>query len=284
MTSAGPRAGRRLPRAAALGAPLGALLLVVLVWPLVTMALRSVSAPDGGVHLGRYVEVLTSGRYAESLVFTAVLALASTVLALVICVPAGLYLERDRTRTGRGLAVAMTVPLSLPGIVIGFFIILTVGNTGVVPTLTEAVTGERMLQISYTWAGLLLGYLYFQIPRVVLVVRGAAGAVRPEAVDVARSLGASTATVYRRVVLPALRPAIASSAALALATAFGAFGTAATLSRGIRVVPLEVASAFTDAFQPELAATLSVLLAVLTTVILVGVGRLGEARVQGRPA
>lgn len=283
MTSA-LLAGRRLPRAAALGAPLVVLLLVVLVWPLLTMAMRSVAGEGGGVDLSRYVEVVTSGRYVGSLVYTSVLAVASTVLALVLCVPAGLYLERDRTRTGRALAVAMTVPLSLPGIVIGFFIILTVGNTGVVPKLAEAVTGERMLQISYTWAGLLLGYLYFQIPRVVLVVRGAAGAVRPEAVDVARSLGASTATVYRRVVLPALRPAIGTSAALALATAFGAFGTAATLSRGIRVVPLEVASAFTDAFQPELAATLSVLLAVLTTAILVGVGRLGEARVSRRPA
>ncbi len=273
-------AGRASARRAILGLPLVAVLLIVLVWPMLTLAARSVAGDDGGVTLARYGDVLTSSRYLDSIVFTAVLALASTLLALVICVPAGLYLERDRSRTGRLIAVATTIPLSLPGVVIGFFIILTVGNTGVVPKAAEALTGERMLQIAYTWGGLLLGYLYFQVPRVVLVVRGAAGAVRQEAVDVARSLGASTATTYRRVVLPALRPAITSSAALALATAFGAFGTAATLSRGIRPVPLEVASAFTDAFQPELAATLSVLLAVLTTAILVVVGRLGERRVR----
>lgn len=273
------RGGRASLRTAALGVPLVVVLLVVLVWPMLTIAVRSVTGPDGGLTLARYGEVLTSGRYLGSVGFTAVLAVASTVLALAICVPAGLYLERDRSRTGRLLAVATTVPLSLPGIVIGFFIILTLGNTGVVPKAAEALTGERMLQVAYTWGGLLLGYLYFQVPRVVLVVRGAAGAVRQEAVDVARSLGASTATTYRRVVLPTLRPAVTSSAALALATAFGAFGTAATLSRGIRPVPLEVASAFTDAFRPELAATLSVLLAVLTTAVLVGVGRLGERRV-----
>lgn len=280
--AAGPavRWARRPVGVVVLAVPLVTVLLVVLVWPMLTLAVRSVSDGDGGLTLARHVEVLTSARYLESVVFTAALAVASTVLALVICVPAGLYLERDRSRTGRAIAVATTVPLSLPGIVIGFFIILVVGNTGVVPKAAEALTGERMLQIAYTWSGLLLGYLYFQVPRVVLVVRGAAGAVRQEAVDVARSLGASTATTYRRVVLPALRPAIASSAALALATAFGAFGTAATLSRGIRPVPLEVASAFTDAFRPELAATLSVLLAVLTTVVLVGVGRLGERRVR----
>lgn len=279
MTSGRPDAGRHGLRLVALGAPLVVVLLAVLGWPMLTMVLRSIAGEDGGVDLSRYGDVVTDSRYLGSLAFTAGLALASTVLALVICVPAGLYLERDRTPVGRGLAVAMTVPLSLPGIVIGFFIILTVGNTGIVPKAAAALTGERFGQIAYTWAGLLLGYLYFQIPRVVLVVRGAAGAVRPEAVDVARSLGASTATIYRRVVLPALRPAIGSSAALALATAFGAFGTAATLSRGMRVMPLEVASAFTDAFRPELAATLSVLLAVVTTLVLVGVGRLGEPRV-----
>lgn len=263
---------------ASLGGPLLVVLLVLLVWPMLTILMRSLGADDGGLTLARYAEVLTSERYLTSLVFTAAVSAASTVLALAICVPAGLYLERDSSRSGRLLAVALTIPLSLPGIVIGFFIILSVGNTGVVPKLAEVLTGERALQVAYTWVGLLLGYLYFQIPRVVLVVRGAAGAVRTETLEAARSLGAGTFTVYRRVILPTIRPALASAAALALATGFGAFGTAATLSRGMRVMPLEVASAFTDAFQPELAATLSVLLAVVTTAVLVGVGRLGERR------
>lgn len=261
-----------------LGGPLVVVLLVLLVWPMLTMLMRSLGTADGGLSVARYVEVLTSERYLTSLVFTAAVSAASTVLALAICVPAGLYLERDSSRSGRLLAVALTIPLSLPGIVIGFFIILSVGNTGVVPKLAEVLTGERALQVAYTWIGLLLGYLYFQIPRVVLVVRGAAGSVRTETLEAARSLGAGTFTVYRRVILPTIRPALASAAALALATGFGAFGTAATLSRGMRVMPLEVASAFTDAFQPELAATLSVVLAVVTTAVLVGVGRLGERR------
>lgn len=273
--------GRVTRRAiASLGLPFIAIILVLLVWPMLIILLRSLRNPDGSLGLDTYLAVLTNSRYQDSLLFTAGLAIGSTILALAICVPAGLYLERDTSRTGRLLAVALTIPLSLPGIVIGFFIILMLGNTGVMPKLTESVTGERSFRVAYTWIGLLLGYLYFQLPRVVLVVRGAAGAVKHDTIDVARSLGASTLTVYRRVVLPTLRPALASAAALALATAFGAFGTAATLSRGIKVIPLEVASAFTESFQPDRAAALSVLLAVLTTVILVGVGQVGERRVR----
>lgn len=247
-----------------------------LVWPLAVLALRSVAGEDGGLTADRYAEVATSSRYLRALGVTAAVAGGSTALTLLACVPAALYLERDRSRLSRVLAVALTVPLSLPGIVIGFFVVLTLGNTGVVPKAIELLTGERALQLAYTGPGLLLGYAYFSVPRVVLVVRGAAAAVSTDAVEAARTLGASTAAVYRWVVLPALRPAIASAAALSLATAFGAYGTAAVLARSARVLPLEIAAAFTESFEPERAAALSIALAAITTLLLAGVSRLGE--------
>lgn len=268
-----------LPRALWLGLPLLVVLGVLLIWPLMTLAVESLRLPDETFGPQRYWEVLTSSRYMSSLGLTAVLSVSSTLLALLVCVPAGLYLSSDGTFFGRVMSVALTLPLSLPGIVIGFFIILMVGNTGVVPLALETAVGERHLQIAYTWTGLTLAYFYFQIPRVVMVVRGAAAGVRPEAIEAARSLGASTLTIYARVILPALRPALASAAALSLATGFGAFGTAATLARGQRVMPLEIAAAFTDNFQPQLAATLSLILATITTAVLVGVNAWGDRKV-----
>lgn len=262
-----------------LALPLLVLLAVVLIWPLLTLTLQSLQGADESFTLGKYADVLTSRRYLASLALTTVLAVISTGLALIICVPAGLYIASDDSLLGKAMAVALSIPLSLPGIVIGFFVILLVGNTGVVPLAFEAVTGHRFLQIAYTWTGLTLGYLYFQIPRVVLVTRGATGGVRPETLASARSLGASTAAIYGRVILPALRPAIASASGLAFATAFGAYGTAATLARGQRVVPLEIAANFTDNFEPQLAATLSLIIAVVTTTVLVGVNAWGEKKV-----
>jgi putative spermidine/putrescine transport system permease protein len=257
-----------------------AFIALLLVWPVGTLAMRSFLGEDGGITFSRYVEVLTNERYLRSFFITTALAVLSTVLALAMCIPAALYIERTGTKAAGVAAIALTIPLSLPGIVIGFFVILTFGMTGAVPVVIEQITGSRALQIAYTFNGLLLGYLYFNIPRAVLVLRGAAAGIPSEVLDAARSLGASPLKVYATVILPALRPAIANAAALSLATAFGAFGTAATLSRGFRVVPLDIAAAFTERFQPELAATLSVLLAIVTTAILVGVGRLGEGRAQ----
>lgn len=265
--------------APALLAPLVTAVAVLLVWPLITLATTS-TAGEAGPDLSRYAAVLTSARHLRVFAVTALIAVASTGVALALCVPAALHLHRAEVLgSGRGsrlLAVAVSLPLSLPGIVIGFFVILLFGQSGVVPEGIEAIAGAPRLRIAYTATGLLLGYVYFQIPRIILVVRGAARAVSWDAVDAARTLGASTWLTYRVVVIPALRPAIANAAGLCVATAFGAFGTAATLSRGISVVPLEIAATFTDRFRPEEAATLSILLAALTTTVLVGLARLGR--------
>jgi putative spermidine/putrescine transport system permease protein len=262
-----------------LALPVVLMLAVLLLWPLGILVARSVSGDPAGLTLEHYLAALTSRIYVTAFANTALIAFASTVLALAICLPAALYIEgvgeQPPTRKTY-LAAAMTLPLSLPGVVIGFFVILLFGLTGFVPQLFEVFFGERRFNIAYTFWGMLLGYLYFQIPRATLVLRAAATLVSSDAVDAARTLGASTARVYWAIVLPAMRPALINAAALSLATAFGAFGTAATLSRGYRVAPLEIASAFTESFQPELAAALSIVLALVTTALLLGVGGAGE--------
>jgi putative spermidine/putrescine transport system permease protein len=277
-TRSGPRVARGAERPVSLwlGVPLAIVVACLLLWPLAVLAFNSLVSETDGVSFDNYATVLTSERYLTSFMITSVLAVGSTVLALLLCVPAALYIERTQSRASRGIAVALTIPLSLPGIVIGFFIILVFGNTGLVPVASNGLFGEPVGSIAYTFTGLLLGYLYFNIPRVILVVRGAVAQVPHDTLDAARTLGGSPWHVYQRVVIPALRPAIASASALSLATAFGAYGTAVTLSRGYRVVPLDIADAFTESFNPELAATLSVVLALVTTMILVGVSRLGE--------
>jgi putative spermidine/putrescine transport system permease protein len=253
--------------------PLLILLATFLLTPTAVLWGRSVSV-DGQLTLRIYVESLTNARYVTAFVNTTLIAVASTVLALFICTPAALYIERGRSKSW--LAVALAIPLSLPGIVIGFFVILIFGRTGVVPQLFESLTGQRQLTFAYTFWGLLLGYFYFQIPRVILVLRGAVANISDDILDVARTLGAPSWRLYTDVILPTLRPALLSAASLSLATAFGAFGTAATLSRGFRVVPLEIAAAFTENFEPERASALSLLLAFVTTLCLVGLGRLAQ--------
>lgn len=259
-----------------LAMPILALLVLAFIAPLIVLLRESLVTEKNQLTLANYTVLVTSLAYRRALLNSVSIAILSTVLALVLCTPVALYIERSTSRYRSALAVALTIPLSLPGIVIGFFVILLFGLTGIVPQIFLIITGERQLNFAYTFWGMLLGYLYFQIPRVVLVLRGAVAALSQDVIDVSRTLGATPWRVYFDVLLPTLAPALLSAASVSLATALGAFGTAATLSRGFRVLPLEIASLFTESFQVERAAGLSIALASLTIAALFGLGRFAE--------
>ncbi|MGI5173310.1 ABC transporter permease subunit [Treponema sp. OMZ 840] len=244
------------------------ILFVFVLWPFITLGVESFKGESGAFTLERYVEVFTTRQYLESFLNTFLLSLLSTLLALFICIPAGIYIESKGGKDRKFLAVVLSIPLSLPGIVIGFFVIITVGFTGVIPKLIELIWGERRLSFAYTFWGMLLGYVYFQIPRIVLSIRGAVVNISEDVLAAAKILGASTFQIYIHIILPTLRPAIVMAASLSMATGFGAFGTAATLSRGYRVIPLEIATSFTENFQPKLAGALSIILVLITTLLL----------------
>ena len=260
-------------RGTAFAAPLIVILAAFLIWPLLVMLGRSLGAEQDGVSLAMYIDVLTDPRLLRTFGYTALLAIGATVIALAICTPAALYIEGPSSFGRRFVAVALAAPLSLPGIVLGFFVILGFGRTGVVTDFLRQLTSLDNPQFAYTFWGMLLGYVYFAIPRVLLVLRGAVSTIGLDAVAVARTLGAKPWRVFFEVVIPTMRPALVSAASLSLATAFGAFGTAATLSRDIRVVPLDIAALFTERFQPDRAAALSLLLAVVTVTLITVVNR-----------
>jgi len=210
-------------------------------------------AAGGPAGLAAYGVIVTEPRYLRSLVSTVVLAAVVTALTLVIATIAGVFLQRNRF-PGRSVLVAMlTFPLAFPG----------VGRQGLIGDLTRLVTGERLV-FAYSMAGLLTGYLYFSIPRVILTVMAAAEKLDPRLEEAARSLGASSWQVVRDVIVPGLRPAFLSAGAICFATAMGAFGTAFTLATEIEVLPMTIYTEFTLRANIVVAAALSIILGGIT--------------------
>jgi putative spermidine/putrescine transport system permease protein len=220
--------------------------------------------PDG---LATYAAILTNPRYFRSLVATVLLSAAVSLATLAICGVAGVFLERNRF-AGRPVLVAMmTLPLSFPGVVVGFMVIILGGRQGLIGEATLALFGEKLV-FAYSMAGLFVGYLYFSIPRVVLTVMAAAEKLDPRLEEAARSLGASPWRVARDVIVPGLMPAFVSSGAIAFATAMGAFGTAFTLATNIDVLPMTIYTEFTLNANFATAASLSLALGAITWIAL----------------
>jgi putative spermidine/putrescine transport system permease protein len=200
-------------------------------------------------------------------VSTVLLSAAVTAATLLISGVAGLFLSRNRFPGRQFLTAMLTFPLAFPGVVVGFMVILLAGRQGLIGQITEAIFDENLV-FAYSMAGLFLGYLYFSIPRVILTVMAAAEKLDPKLEEAARSLGAAPWRVVVDVLVPGLKPALISAGAICFATSMGAFGTAFTLATRINVLPITIYTEFTNYANFATAASLSIVLGVLTWLVL----------------
>jgi len=234
------------------------------VVPMVNLVAVGAAGEDG---FAAYYSVFTTPRHFESMVATVLLSVGVTAVALVISTIAGLFLVRNRFWGRETLISFLTFPLAFPGVVIGFLVILLAGRQGLIGTISKAIFDDKLV-FAYSMAGLFIGYLYFSIPRVILTVMAAAEKLDPALEEAARSLGASPCQVVKDVIIPALKPGLIASGAICFATSMGAFGTAFTLATNIDVLPMTIYTEFTLNANIAGAASLSIILGLITWIAL----------------
>lgn len=214
-----------------------------------------------------YFAVLSTPRYLQSLINTVLLSVSVTMATLVIGAAVGLFLARTPFR-GRGLLLSLLIlPLSFPGVIVGFFVILLGGRQGLIPWIAEKLGGEGFA-FAYGLLGLFLAYLYFSLPRAIATYTAAAESLDRQLEEAARSLGASRVRIALDVWVPALAPTTVACGAIVFATAMGAFGTAFTLASKFEVLPITIYGEFTNYANFALAASLSIALGVMTWLVL----------------
>lgn len=233
-------------------------------WLLPVVQLLALPAQKGW---STYFAVLTNSRYLQSLANTVGLSLVVTLLTLVLGAVVGIVLGRQPFKGCQLLLSLLTLPLSFPGVIIGFFIILLGGRQGLIADLTEWV-GFGRTTFAYGLTGLFLGYLYFSLPRAIATYTAAASAMDTQLEEAARTLGASRWQVARDVWLPELMPTTLGCGAIIFATSMGAFGTAFTLASKFEVLPITIYNEFTNYANFALAAALSITLGLITWLVL----------------
>jgi putative spermidine/putrescine transport system permease protein len=232
--------------------------------PMARLALMPASGPGG---LLTYFAVLTEWRYFKTLLQTTVLSVSVTALSIALAAVVGFFLARHRF-LGRNILLALlTLPLSFPGVVIGFFIILLAGRQGLVADISQVLGSDRVA-FAYGFAGLFLGYIYFSLPRAIASYTAACEKLDVSLEEAALSLGAKRSHLVRDVIAPALMPTTIACGSIIFATAMGAFGTAFTLSSSFDVLPITIYNEFTNYANFALAAALSLALGLITWLVL----------------
>jgi len=261
------------PRWAWLAAvPGAAFLLAFAVYPIGVLVQNSLGLGRTGLHeqpgsTSAYYRAVLSSETVRSSALTSIgVCVTAVLITVVLAVPLVLH-AAARSAAGHDTArldALFTLPVALPGTIIGFFAIVLIGNTGLLGLWFAPLRG-----VSYTVPGLVAAYVYFSLPRVVGPLRGAAEALDPAVPEAARSLGAGRVRVLATITLPLLTPAVVAATGTALAIALGGYGTIAVLSQGVRLLPLEVVDQLSAAgFNVATASATGVVLAVLACAFL----------------
>ena len=111
------------------------------------------------------------------------------------------------------------------------------------------IDGDEMTRIIWQWIRerLILPYLAFQVPLMVIVFLPALEALRPQWAEANATLGGNRFTYWTRIGLPVLVPSLIGSLLLLFANAFSAYATAAALiSQGSQIVPLQIRAALSS--------------------------------------
>ncbi|HEY1944149.1 MAG TPA: ABC transporter permease subunit [Roseiarcus sp.] len=134
------------------------------------------------------------------------------------------------------------VASNFAGVPLAFAFTATLGRIGFVTVLLNSVFGFNLYAAGfnlYTFAGLTLTYLYFQIPLMILVIAPALDGMKREWREAAEMQGASGWQYARMVALPVLWPSVLGAALLLFANAFGAIATAYALTGStLNIVPI----------------------------------------------
>ena len=107
----------------------------------VPMAKLFVLGGQGELGWSAYAAAVVEPRYLRSMLSTVVLSGLVTLATLVISAIAGVFLARQEFAGRRVLTALLTLPLAFPGVVIGFMVIMLGGRQGLVPAITDALTG-----------------------------------------------------------------------------------------------------------------------------------------------
>jgi len=156
-----------------------------------------------------------------ALLLTLRLALISTALLLVLCVPLAWWLAFTPSRAKVLIEALVALPLVLPPTVIGFYLLILLGPRGAVGGALESV-GLNHLAFSFT--GLIIGSMVYSLPFVVQPLQNAFQSLGTRPLEAAATLRAGPLDRFLTVVLPLTRRGFMTAFVLSFAHTLGEFG------------------------------------------------------------
>ncbi len=229
------------------------------------MVITSFSNSEGFT-FEHYQSVLTNEYILQGFKNSITLSAISAMIALIVTLFAVYAVMRLSEPIREKILILTNLTSNFSGIPLAFAFIVLLGNSGLFTLLFEKWNLGALSSFSlYSWSGLLLIYIYFQLPLALMLLYPIYDGIQQQWKEAAALLGASTGQFWLKIGIPVMLPGIVGTFSVLFANAMGAYASAYALtSSNYNLVAIRIGALIKgDIFaQPELASAIAVLLAV----------------------
>lgn len=217
--------------------------------------------------------VFTDPVFWNSLRGSLIIGIFAPLVSVIIGISVAVALSRYSLHMQTAMLIAITLPLTFSGLIIAYGFILVFGRAGFITMILAELGFDPAIvgSMIYSVFGLGLAYIYYLIPRVVLIILPAIINFDKTQIAAAQSMGASRWRAIAGVMLPQIAPSIAAAFALTASVAIGAYGTAlALVGTQVNILPLMLYSKISEnGTDMPAAAVMSIALMALCAIIIV---------------
>ncbi|MEM7009053.1 MAG: iron ABC transporter permease [Thermodesulfobacteriota bacterium] len=228
--------------------------------PLIYLFVKTIGTGDEAL------EIIFRWRTFNIIVRTLVLAFSVTIVSALISVPLAWFLFRTNIPLRRLWLTLTVIPLVIPSYVGGFIMVAAFGPTGLFQSMLSSFGVERLPEIYGFWGSLIvLSVLRF--PYMLLPVSASLSKLDVSLEEVSHSLGYSTFKTFFKVILPQLKPAIATGGVFTSLMVLSDFGAVSLLRYETFTWAIYVQ--YQSAFNFDVAAVLSTLVLLLASIFII---------------
>lgn len=249
--------------------PLLIVLALFLVIPLYYMIISSFKVDGSNAwSFSNYTQSISNPYYYQAFTNSALIALVSSVIGLIgslifchslLCLP---------KKTQERLTLMSNLAANFAGVPLAFGFIIMLGNAGVLKVILPFLSTFDL----YSWKGLVVTYVYFQIPLASLFLYPVVKKIKQEWQESAELFGASSVYYWRRVVLPFMAPSLTGTFVILFANGMGTYETAyALVGSNINLVTTRISALVAgDVYaKPNIGSALSVIFALSMVSVIV---------------
>ena len=254
------------------------------VAPIVMVVIYAFTTADGGVTMENFASM---GTYASVFTRSFWLAILATLICLLIGYPAAYFISREGPRFQRAAMMLIMLPMWMNFLLRTYSWMSVLENNGLLNQLFRAVGLLDLLGVEYvpmigTSGAVVLGMVYNYLPFMILPIYSVIEKMDGSLVEAARDLGAGSARVFRKVILPLSLPGVLSGVTMVFVPSVSTFAISRLLGGGTQMMlgDLIEQQFLGGAYNPQLGAAISLVMMVIVVVCMVVMNHFGEGEEQ----